>query len=94
MPLFRGLPEASRYAGGASLRNINDDIKERLRKRARKHGTSMEAEVRSILANALQQPERPPGALGTAISARFSNTGLDEPLPELHGQLIAPVVFK
>jgi len=76
------------------IRNINKDIKENLRKRAIKHGTSMEAEVRSILANALKQQTGTAGSLGTAIATRFSKIGLDAPLPELHGQTISPVDFK
>ena len=76
------------------VRNINEDIKERLRKRAAKHGTSMEAEVRAILANALKQEKSTTGSLGNVIAARFSTIGLDAPLPELHGETISPVDFK
>ncbi|MEA3468501.1 MAG: toxin-antitoxin system [Thermodesulfobacteriota bacterium] len=76
------------------IRNIDKDIKDRLRKRAIKHGTSMEAEVRSILANVLKQQKTTTGSLGTAIATRFSTIGLDTPLPELHGQIISPVDFK
>lgn len=76
------------------VRNINDDIKDRLRKRAIRHGTSMEAEVRSILANALKPQKSTTGSLGTAIADRFSTIGLDTPLPELRGQVISPVAFK
>lgn len=76
------------------VRNINGDIKDRLRRRAIKHGTSMEAEVRSILANVLKQQKSTTGSLGTAIAARFSTIGLDTPLPELRGHAISPVDFK
>jgi len=76
------------------VRNLDDDIKDRLRRRARKHKTSMEAEVRAILADALQPQNGIPDALGTAISARFSTIGLDTPLPELRGQTSKPSDFK
>lgn len=31
--------------------------------------------------------------LGSRIAARFAEVGLTEPLPELHGQAIAPMEF-
>ena len=40
-----------------TVRNIEDDIKVRLKRRAVRHGTSMEAEVRQILRNALKDDE-------------------------------------
>ena len=76
------------------VRNITDDLKDRLRKRAREHGTSMEAEVRSILANALKQEKNRSNSLGNMIADRFKDVGLDTPLPELHGEGILPVQFK
>lgn len=39
------------------LRNLDDDLKQRLRERAAKHGRSMSAELRAIVAEALAQPE-------------------------------------
>jgi len=71
------------------VRNLDDDIKQRLKKRAAKHGISMEAEVRLILANSLKEEKRSTLGLGSAIAERFRKTGLDEPLPELHGQTIS-----
>ena len=41
-----------------SVRRINDDVYERLRVRAAKHGISMEEEVRQILKRAVSAPER------------------------------------
>ena len=35
-----------------TVRNVEDDIKARLKRRAARHGVSMEAEVRQILRNA------------------------------------------
>jgi plasmid stability protein len=71
------------------VRNLDDDIKQRLKKRAAKHGVSMEAEVRLILANSLKEEKRSTLGLGSAIAERFKNRGLNKPLPELHGQSIS-----
>ncbi len=71
------------------VRNLDDDVKQRLKKRAAAHGISMEAEIRLILANTLKEEKRSSLGLGSIISARFMKTGLDEPLPELHGQVIS-----
>jgi antitoxin FitA len=38
-----------------TIRNIEDDVKERLRVRAAQHGHSMEEEVRELLRSAVQQ---------------------------------------
>ena len=40
-----------------SIRNLDDGVHERLRVRAAEHGQSMEAEVRSILEEAVQDEE-------------------------------------
>ena len=40
-----------------TVRDIEDDIKVRLKRRAVRHGTSMEAEARQILRNALKDDE-------------------------------------
>ena len=71
------------------VRNLDNSIKERLKKRAKKHGISMEAEVRLILANSLKEKKSSSLGLGSAIAARFMKKGLDKPLPELHGQPIS-----
>lgn len=73
------------------VRNIEDDVKASLKARAIQHGWSMEEEVRQILrravsVEALEQPK-----LGSRIAARFADAGLTDPLPELHGQTIAPM---
>ena len=53
-----------------SIRNLDDRVKERLRVRAARHGRSMEAEVRAILA----EPGEAPG-LFQAIMDRFGELG-------------------
>ena len=40
-----------------TIRNLDPAVKERLRVRAARHGHSMEAEVRRILSEAMQDPE-------------------------------------
>lgn len=41
-----------------SVRKLDDDIYERLKRRAAEHGVSMEEEVRGILERAVATPER------------------------------------
>ena len=60
------------------VRNIEDDLKSRLQRRAAKHGRSMEAEVRDILRNAVKQEEQPSGGLGTEIAALFEGIGFTD----------------
>ncbi len=69
------------------VRNLDDEVKERLRRRAARRGRSMEEEVREILRSAVDRDEAgPPGAgLGTRIAKRFAGLGLREELPELRG---------
>ena len=75
------------------IRDLDDEIKQNLKKRAQVHGISMEAEARLILANALKEKVHSSCGLGSKIIERFAQAGLDEPLPELHGQKINPMVF-
>jgi len=75
-----------------TVRRIEEDVKLRLKRRAARHGTSMEDEVRQILRNAVKDDEVRAGpGLGSRIAARFKRAGLDEPLPELRGQAPRPV---
>ncbi|MEX0915630.1 MAG: toxin-antitoxin system [Wenzhouxiangellaceae bacterium] len=73
------------------VRNIDEDIKAALKRRARQHGWSMEEEVRQILRRAVNEQPDATSDLGTRIAARFADVGLDEPLPELHGQIAQPM---
>jgi plasmid stability protein len=76
------------------VRNIADTVKERLQRRARRHGRSMEEEVRDILRTAVNQEDIPSGGLGTEISALFTKAGLDSDIPELRGHRIEPAAFE
>lgn len=57
-----------------TIRGLDDEIKARLRVRAARHGRSMEAEVRSMLEEALPAT-RASGGLGSRIRARFATVG-------------------
>jgi plasmid stability protein len=57
-----------------TIRNLDDDLKARLRVEAAQNGHSMEEEARSILRHALSKPKVPRG-LGSRIHQRFSEVG-------------------
>jgi antitoxin FitA len=75
------------------VRNIEDSVKRRLKRRAASHGRSMEEEVREILRKAANQEPVPSGGLGTEIAALFKGTGLKYEIPELRGLTIEPIKF-
>ena len=80
-----------RRMGQLVVRNLEDDVKARLRRRAARRGRSMEEEVRDILRDAVKGDEdAPPGSLGTAIASRFQEVGLRSDIPELRGHKIKP----
>jgi antitoxin FitA len=59
-----------------TIRNVDAALKERLRVRAAQHGHSMEAEVRDILKETLNEPEMPAEPhLYERIRARFAPLG-------------------
>ncbi len=75
------------------VRNIEDDVKERLRQRARKHGMSLEQLVRDILRDAAKD-RRPSGGLGSDIAALFRGNGFkDGEIQELRGYPVQPAKF-
>lgn len=76
------------------VRNLDDGLKARLQRRAKRNGRSMEAEAREILREALRQKE-PRRGLGNEIVAMFSGSGLglEEPIPEIRGYPVRPVRF-
>ncbi len=73
-----------------TVRNLEDDVKARLKRRAARHGTSMEDEVRQILRNAVKDENQAAARLGSRIAARFAKVGLSADLPELRGQTARP----
>jgi antitoxin FitA len=67
------------------VRQLDDDVKAKLQRRARKHGRSTEEEVREILRNAVRDEGFSSSGLGTRISARFAKIGLDDAIAEARG---------
>jgi plasmid stability protein len=57
-----------------SIRDLDDDVKDRLRVRAARNGRSMEAEIRAILTTAVSGPESSRG-LFTELLDRFGEIG-------------------
>jgi plasmid stability protein len=68
------------------VRHLEETVKARLRRRAMRHGRSMEEEVRHILRDAVKEHDRPVTKLGSRIAARFAKAGLTVELRELRGQ--------
>jgi plasmid stability protein len=57
-----------------SIRGLDDEVRERLRVRAARHGRSMEAEIRTILVDAVSDPNTSQG-LFTELLDRFGDIG-------------------
>jgi plasmid stability protein len=76
------------------IRRLDTDVKENLRRRARRHGVSMEEEARSILRAELLKPESEEYGLGSRIAALFHDIpDNDEPLPRLPDTPLRPIDF-
>ena len=76
------------------VRQIDDDVKQRLQERAAKHGVSMEEEVRMILRATVLKDDGQEFGLGTRIAELFRDIpDNDEPLPEFPRQPFKPVDF-
>jgi plasmid stability protein len=76
------------------VRHLEDDVKVRLKRRAQRHGRSMEEEVRQILRSAANEEDRSVRKLGSRIAARFKKAGLTADLPELRGEPARSVEFR
>jgi plasmid stability protein len=75
------------------IRKLEEDVKDGLKRRAKRHGRSMEDEVRHILRDAAKNERRVVKNLGSRMAARFQRVGLPGDLPELHDQSIRPADF-
>lgn len=64
-----------------TVRNLDDEVKERLRVRAAVHGRSMESEIRAILAEAVSAPDTR-GLLSTLLDRFAGIGGVELDLPE------------
>ena len=69
------------------VRNLDSEVKSKLQRRAKRHGRSMEEEVREILRDATKTEAKARKGLGTRIAARFRKVGLNanEQISELRG---------
>lgn len=65
-----------------TVRNLDDQVKERLRVRAATHGRSMESEIRAILRAAVSEPGDTDGLFVTLLSRFDSIGGVELDLPE------------
>jgi plasmid stability protein len=75
------------------VRNLEDNVKARLQRRARRNGRSMEEEVRDILRNAAHETEKLSMGLGTEIAALVRGTGLKFEVEEFRGHPVKPATF-
>jgi plasmid stability protein len=76
------------------VRNLEDSVKARLKRRASRHGRSMEEEVRTILRDAVKRDQRAAEGLGTRIANRFAGIGFEEgELPRVEGEWARPAKF-
>lgn len=74
------------------IRDLDDEVKARLRVRAAEHGRSMEAEARAILATAVSG-RRPPRQLGSHIREQFADVrGVELDVPPRSDPARAPDV--
>ncbi len=76
------------------VRHLEQGVKARLQRRAKRNGRSMEEEVREILRAAVHEANAPAGGLGTEIAALFAGSGIDFEIPELRGYTIKPPTFE
>ncbi|MGH9742868.1 MAG: FitA-like ribbon-helix-helix domain-containing protein [Candidatus Acidiferrum sp.] len=65
------------------VRKIEDEVKAKLRRRAKRHGRSVEEEVREILRDATKREGRLSRRLGTEIAQLFRRGGF-APGEEIH----------
>jgi plasmid stability protein len=66
--------EEAALLAAISVRNLDDQVKERLGIRVARHGQSMEAEIRAILVDAVREPDDADGLFQTMLE-RFGEIG-------------------
>ena len=67
--------------GALNIRNLDETVKRRLQVRAARHGRSMEAEARAILAEAVREPADSAGLFTTLLDRFGALGGVDLGLP-------------
>ena len=94
------MPNAARKKPATAqliVRNLEPEVKARLQKRAKKHGRSLEAEVRDILRDAVRQDNKPKAeeGFGTRFASYFRGIGLreGEEIHEWRGYPVRPAEF-
>ena len=76
------------------VRNIENAVKARLQRRARRNGRSMEEEIRDILRSAAVEEPLATAGLGTELASLFTKVGLESDIPDLRGHKVRPVHFE
>ena len=76
-----------------TVRHLDPDVKEKLRRRAARHGRSMEAEARSILAAAAVETSDEPVDLVASIREHFSGPRLELEVPDRKSTSQRPITF-
>jgi plasmid stability protein len=75
------------------VRDLEDSVKEKLRRRAASRRRSLEAEVRDILRAAVARFASDERHLGSRIASRFAGLGTTRDFPELRGHPARPARF-
>jgi plasmid stability protein len=73
------------------VRNIEIEVKTKLKLRAAQHGWSTEEEVRQILHSAVRMTKLPQTKLGSRIAKRFSCVGLVEHASRSFSGVLTPL---
>jgi plasmid stability protein len=74
------------------VRNLENSVKTRLQRLAKRNGRSMEEEVRDILRAAVHKEEKKSEfGLGTELAALFPKSGPDFKIEELHFEIKPPI---
>jgi len=66
------------------VRNLENVVKTKLQRRARRNGRSVEEEVREILRDATKTDGGSRRELGSEIAGLFRGTGIQKEIPEWH----------
>ncbi len=76
------------------VRNLEDDVKERLKARARRYGMSLEELARDVLRAAAVEPDKE-RKLGSEIAALFRGKGFKKgEIQELRGYPVRAATFE